>query len=287
MPSEAASLPHCTCCAHPLPPAALFLCQPTPSYVLSPKLAARLKSDVSSLKSNLRVYEFQTGNDIMKVKEQDCTPEVYIDSDLHDDQAAYYGHGQHHLIGILDMQRADLKQYRQYSSSVDLRDRLAHETIRGIFDPEEVAAESSEGADSWLLCNTIHGQHKIGRVSAAIDRSDDIATASVTLNYSVPMPGIDPVRTCPHVRLAAAGIESGPFTSVLESYYGTPASDQAKAAGELGEEKLLVGSLLDAMRRAMGLQYTLSFVDHARVLGERDPELEYDKAAEAFWVPGG
>lgn len=276
-----------------MPPASIFICQPTPSYVLSPQLAAKLtRSDISSLTSNLRVYESVPTRDpdidevCWEVEERDCTPEYFIDKDLGGDQALYYGHGQFHVLGMLDMDRAEAKNNILFDSSDDLLSRLVEEVGQELPSSDLTVANSLDGRESWILCNTGEEQQKVARVVTDVDHSDGIATTSVTLNLTLPVQGLDPDRTCPHLRLAAAGIKTGPFTSIW-ARRGTPASDQSRMAGTVSPQSLCVYGLLDAARRAMGLAYTILHVDPTRAFGERDPDLEPDEAAEAWLADHG
>ncbi|KAK2606896.1 hypothetical protein N8I77_005618 [Diaporthe amygdali] len=267
----------------PLPPATLFIFGPTPSYVVSPQLAARLTtSDLSSLKSNLRVYENQfTGKtdfdgDCTDLKEHDCTPEVLTDQNLRGDDAVYYGHGQIHVVGMVDMHRAELKQNPQYRSSTEFWSRLGGEILQKLRVKPEIATANSllEGLSSWI-CNTNEEQQRIGRFSAKVDHFEGIATASVTLNLSVPMQGFDPDRLCPYIRLAAAGIETGPVTTIWASR-GKQAPDHSPLARAMEVPDFCLTFLLSVMRDTMGIGPLPEYVDHSLVLGKSDPDLEYD-----------
>lgn len=273
-----------------LPPATAFICQPTPSYVLSPQLAALLtKSKISSLKSNLRVYEpvstGQTGlGDVCtEVEEQDCTPECHIDEGLGGYQALYYGHGQIHVVGMVDMHRTGVKK-----TQFDSAQRQLAGNLDGLPSTSELSVSNSrEVTGSWIYCNTGHGQRKLARAVADVVRSDGIATMSVTLNFAVPVPGLDPDRTCPHIRLAAAGIETEASTSIW-ALRGRQTSNQIRQSGVVNEEGFLVCILLQSVWHALGLErlgleQSKIFVDHARALGERDPDLEPDEDAERRW----
>lgn len=276
-----------------VPPASIFICQPTPSYVLSPQLAAKLtRSDISSLTSNLRVYESvrfgepDLGDAGWEVEERDCTPECLIDKDLDGDQALYYGHGQIHVLGMIDMNRAEVNHNTEFESLDDLTSRLVEEMYMALplGGPLVSVADSFENPGSWIFCNTEEGQGKVARIATDVDLSnwDGILTASVTLNLALPVQGLDPDRTCPHLRLEAAGIETGPFTSIW-ARGGRPASDQTRMVGVLDSQQICIGGLLDATRNAMGLEDTILFVDPTRAFGEHDPDLEPDKAAK-FWL---
>lgn len=286
-----------------VPPASIFICQPTPSYVLSPQLAAKLtKSDISALKSKLRVYhwesvpsegfdntegvqiddEYEVGAVCAEVVEQDCSPECLIDEELGGDRALYYGHGQIHFIGMLDMHRTEVKRSLQFHSSNDLQNRLTEEISKRlpIGASEPSVANSPDCPESWILCNTEQGEQKFARAATHIDYSDGIATTAVTLNFAVPVPGLDPNRTCPHLRLAAAGIETGPFTSVNVVRSGMPASQQIRASGMIDPQGFLQTIFLRAAQCAMGLEETEEFVDPTRAFGEADPDLDPDEYAE-------
>lgn len=273
-----------------LPPATAFICQPTPSYVLSPQLAASLtKSKISSLKSNLRVYEpvptgeTGVGDVCIKVEEQDCTPEYLIDQGLGGDRALYYGHGQIHVVGMLDMHRTGLKK-----TQFDSAQRQLAGNLEGLPSTSELSVSNSrEVTESWVLRNTENGQRKLARAVVDVDHSDGIATMSVTLNFAVPIPGLDPDRTCPHIRLAAAGIETGAFTS-FRALRGRQASNQSRQSGIVNPETLEIYIILQSVWHALGLNLGLgqigTFVDHARALGERDPDLQPDEDAERRWL---
>lgn len=286
-----------------VPPASIFICQPTPSYVLSPQLAAKLtKSDISALKSKLGVYQWESvpaeGSDVAegvhiddeygvgdicaKVVEQDCLPEFIIDEDLGGDRALYYGHGQIHFVGMLDMHRTEVEKNLQFHSSDDLQDRLTTEVAEALpmGNSEPRVVDLPDCPESWILCNTKQGQQKFARAATHVDYSDGIATTAITLYLAVPVPGVDPDRTCPHLRLAAAGIETGPFTSVNMVLDGMPASEQIRAAGMVDPQGFLQTMLLRAAQRAMGLEETEEIVDHTRAFGEADPDLDRDEYAE-------
>lgn len=198
----------------------------------------------------------------------------------------YYGHGQIHVLSMLDMHRAEAKNNIQFNSPDDLQSRLVEEVGRELTLGDLTVANSLEGRESWILRNTGEEQQKIARAVTDVDHSDGIATTSVTLNLTLPVQGLDPDRTCPHLRLAAAGIETGPFTSIWANH-GAPASYQSRMAGRLDLQALCVYGLLDAARRAMGLAYTILHVDPTRAFGERDPDLEPDEAAEAWLADHG
>lgn len=279
-----------------VPPAAIFICQPTPSYVLSPQVAAELtRSDIWSLKSNLRVYQRvptrnndSSGNSL-GVKELDCTPECFVDKDLSGNRALYYGHGQIHVVGMIDFHKARVRTPAQFYSSESLHNRLAEEVSRGLPLAEEVfrglpsrVTDPFEDHESWLLHNNNAGLERIARVAANVADIPGIATASITLNLAVPTQGLDPDRTCPHVRLAAAGVETGRFTSIWAGN-GRPASDQSRTPHVLNLQDLCVFSLIRAVQRAMGLKQIQTFVDPTRAFDEHDPDLEPDKDAERIW----
>ena len=221
------------------------------------------------------------------VKEQECTPEVLIENGLSGSQALYYGQGQIHVVGILDMHSPEVKKNTWFGSASDLQSLLASEFLVGLnssgFVMEGPAATSLEGAGAWIIANTVGGKRKIAHVNADVNHFQDIATASITLNLAVPISGIDPDRTCPYERLAAAGIDT-PFTTVW-ALDGKPASDQDRQACMFTQHSLWVAMLHCAMERTIGLdsQRDADFVDHARALGESDPDLESDKEAERGW----
>lgn len=289
-----------------VPPASIFICQPTPSYVLSPQLAATLtKSDISALKSKLSVYQWESvpaegidvtegvhiddeygvGDICAKVVEQDCLPEFIIDEDLGGDRALYYGHGQIHFVGMVDMYRTELKKNLEFFWSAGLQNRLTKEVSKGlpIGNSKPSVANTPNTLhrpESWILCNTKQGKQKFARAATHIDYADGIATTAITLDLAVPVPGVDPDRTCPRLRLAAAGIETGPFTSVNMVLDGMPASTQIRAAGMVDPQGFLQTMLLRAAQRAMGLEETEEIVDHARAFGEADPDLDTDEYAE-------
>lgn len=267
-----------------LPPATFFNFEPTPSYVVSSQLAARLTtSDLSLLESNLRVYEFEfTGKtspfdeNCEDLKEYDCTPEVLIDKDMRGDQALYYGRGQAHVFGMVDMHRVDLKQNPQYGSSAELQSRLGGKILRRLgLNPGRPAANSPEGLGSWIFFNANGEKQKIGQFSAEVGHSEGIATVSVTLNISVPMPGFDPDRLCPYTRLAAAGIETGPVTTLWASE-----GKQTPDGKLLCLPSLCQTFLFGAMRGAMGIGPLPELVDHSLVLGKSDPDLESNDEEE-------
>lgn len=173
-----------------------------------------------------------------EVEEQDCTPEYLIDQDLGGDQALYYGHGQFHVVGMLDMHRDEVKHDIQFDSAAALQIRPAEESFDGLIpSSERSTAHTLEGHESWLLRNTQEGQQKVARFATDVDHFDGIATTSVTLNYAVPVPGLDPARTCPYTRLTAAGIETGPFTSI-RACDGEAASDQSRKFLIMSEQAL-------------------------------------------------
>lgn len=271
----------------PLPPASIFICQPTPSYVVSPQLAAQLtKSEISSLKSNLRVYEgvltgeTDFGEVCLEFEEQDCTPEFLIDQDLGGDRALYYGHGQIHFIGMIDMHRPEVKGIIPFESAAEQHRRFTEEVLQEPtreFKPS--VAKSLEGLESWVVCNTEDGHREVARIVTDAGHSDGIATTSVTLNLTVPVLGVDPDMTCPHARLAAAEIGTGPVTSIW-ALDGRAASDRRRISGVVGEESMCSSALLWSMQRVMGLEWGQSFVDPSRALGEHDPDLESDEDAE-------
>ncbi|KAK2609488.1 hypothetical protein N8I77_002985 [Diaporthe amygdali] len=110
-----------------MPPGAVFLCRPSASYVISAQLTARLsESQMSALRSNLSVYERMAvekdENENFPVswraEELDCTPEVFIDEDLSHGPALYYGDGQIHFVGMLDMHRARMIFKDEFESSL-------------------------------------------------------------------------------------------------------------------------------------------------------------------------
>ncbi|KAG6358374.1 hypothetical protein INS49_014258 [Diaporthe citri] len=271
-----------------LPPATLFHFGPTPSYVVSPQLAARLTtSGLSSLKSNLKVYEFEfTGKtspsdaNCTDLKELDCTPEVLIDQSLRGDRAVYYGRGQIHVVGMVDMHRVDLKQKTQYGSSAQLQSRLGGKILRKLrLNPERPASNSPDGLSSWIFFNTNGEQQKIGQFSAEIDHSEGIATTSVTLNLSVPMPGFDPDRLCPHTRLTESGIGTGPVTTLWASE-GKQSPDGEPLFGAPKAPSLCLTFLLGVTRDAMGIGPLPEYMDHSIVLGKSDPDLESNDEEE-------
>lgn len=267
----------------PLPPAAVFSCQPTPSYVLSPRLAQRLSEPVmSSLASNLRVHQhvYAKGDhewkNMFHVEEQDCTPEVLIDEDLQKsgEVAEYYGCGQSHVVGMLDMRRAETATNPATRSAAALRRHLASHLLRPLSGLPGVMAAAPPRDDTsiWILDRTDQGLRKIAHVKANIDRFEDIAVASVPLNHSVPLQGVDPDRTCPHIRLAAAGIEAGPFTSFLAGQ-GKPASEQARDPAMPSLQSPYVYSAIRSVQLTLGVN-SVCMVEHSHALGESDPDLE-------------
>lgn len=274
-----------------LSPASIFICQPTPSYVVSPQLATQLtKSDISSLTSNLRVYErvptgkTDIGEVCLDIEEQDCTPEFLIDQDLGGDRALYYGHGQIHFIGMIDMHRPEVKGNTPFGSAADLQRRLAKEVLQestGEF--KRSVANSLEGLESWVVCNTEHGHREVARVVTDASNSDGITTTSVTLNLAVPILGMDPDSMCPHARLAAAGIGTGPVTSIW-ALDGRAASDLQRISGLVDYQSMHVVSLIWSVQHSMGLERSYTYVDSSRALGEHDPDLEFDENAEREWV---
>lgn len=262
-----------------------FLCQPTPSYVLSPQLAARLsKPELSSLASNLGVYAtVSTGNEEMGkvsfvVEEQDCTPEVIVDPELNGgDHALYYGHGQMHIVSMLDMHSSDVKKNVRFSSGSDLQRLLASECLcpTGFAD---TADTPTDGHGTWAYCNTERGQRKVAHVGADVDYTENIATTSITLNLAVPTSGLDPDRTCPYNRLAAIGLKSR-FTSIW-ACDGKTASNQDHVCGFGNGQDVLVNGLIWAVQRAIGNGgpewWSPDLVDHSQALGASDPDLEPD-----------
>lgn len=262
---------------NPLPLVAVFSCSPTPSYVLSPQLAHRLPASVmSSLSSNLRVYEdVYPGDDTFYVEEQDCTPEVMIDEELEGcgEVAQYYGHGQFHVVGMLDMRKAGAMPYRWLASPAALQCRLASYFL-GHEDLGDGGMTGTSPAGSWFLQQTKRGPQKIAHINSDIQEFEGIATASITLNWAVPMQGIDPDRTCPYIRLAAAGIESGPITAVLADW-GTRVAEQAGHLGENSAMSFYSIQTISAMQHAMGVT-SQRYADHALALGESDPDLKRD-----------
>lgn len=155
-----------------LPPAAVFLYQPTPTYAISPQLAARLtKSDISSLRSKLGVYEPLLSAEIddirwFGVEGQDYTPEYLIDPDLGRDQALYYGHRQFHVVSMLDMHRDEVRHDIQFDSAAALHIQLAEECFKGLIRSSEGSIAHNLGsAESWLLRNTQEGQQKLARAA--------------------------------------------------------------------------------------------------------------------------
>ncbi|POS78064.1 hypothetical protein DHEL01_v203550 [Diaporthe helianthi] len=70
-------------------------------------------------------------------------------------------------------------------------------------------------------------------VKADVDHCSDIATASINLNYAVPMPDVDPERTDPYGRLAAARIGGGQFASLM-ALSGMPVAERYNPAGMVG-----------------------------------------------------
>lgn len=264
----------------PLPPATIFVGNPTPSYVLSPQFAARLpKQTLSSLASNLVVYEkVFTGNEgFMVVEEQDCTPEVLIDRELQGEQAAYYGHGQIHVLGVLDMFRAGVKGEAQFASAWRLSERLRTATTARLHrEGLPVGSESLHENDAFsVFCETDQGRRDIARISAEVDHSSDIATVSVTMNFAVPVPGVDPERTDPYARLTTPEVRGGRFTSCV-ALSGMPVAETWRPRYLVGWEDLWTYYLLDAMRWTFGTvpSWKQEWVGHARALGESDPDLQ-------------
>lgn len=94
------------------------------------------------------------------------------------------------------------------------------------------------------------------------------------------MPDVDPERTDPYGRLAAARIGGGQFASLM-ALSGMPVAERYNPAGMVGWKSMWTHSLLDAMRSALGTGPAwggsgLKFVHHARALGKSDPDLEDD-----------
>lgn len=242
------------------------------------------------MKSNLRVYEgvltgeTEFGEVCLEFEEQDCTPEFLVDQRLGGDRALYYGHGQIHFIGMIDMHRREVKGNTPFGSAADLQRRLAEEVLQeftGEFKRSE--ANSLEGLESWVVFNTEDGHREVARVVTDADDSHGITTTSVTLNLAVPILGMDPDRMCPHARLAAAGIGTGPVTSIW-AFDGRRAADRRRISGLVDIESLHVVALILSMQRAMGLEWSHTYVDPSRALGEHDPDLEFDENAEREWV---
>lgn len=233
-------------------------------------------SVISSLSSNLRVYEdVLPGDDSFHVEEQDCIPEVMIDEELEGcgEVAQYYGHGQFHVVGMLDMHEAGAVPYRWLASPAALQCRLAS-FLLGYEGLGGGGMAGTSPAGSWFLQQTKRGPQKIAHVNSDIQEFEGIATASITLNWVVPMQGIDPDRTFPYIRLAAAGIESGPITAVLADC-GTRVAEQAGHRGEVSAMPLYSVQTISAMQHAMGVT-SQRYVDHALALGESDPDLKRD-----------
>lgn len=271
-----------------LPPATLFVCQPTPSYVVSPQFAARLpNSDLSLLATDLKVYEISSTERtvsrevITGYEERDCTPEVLIDQDLDGDQAIYYGHGQVHIIGMLDIHRGRMMKDPDFASDAALQRCLAEDFVHSLPGGSlGAAANPFEDSGSWFLCNTDEGFRKIAYVRTNVDRSEGIATASITLNIAVPMAGLDPEQMCPYDR-----IDSVSFTSIW-AMNGNPASDLGQTTGGYAPPRFSTSTdtpssaWVDALR--MTMQCTMNVdafpgmpeVGYARALGEYDPDLE-------------
>lgn len=250
-----------------LPPAAFFACLPTPSYVVSPQLAARLpESIMSSLSSNLRVYEevpdeeqeFEGSSDWVHVEERDCTPEVFVDEDLQGsgDVISYYGWGQSHIVGILDMSRTESTPSHCPTA---LQSHMAS-LMPTLFKLEHggmAATSMAEDTGSWTLCRTEQGLRKIIHINSHVDPVQEIATVSMTVNQSVPIQGVDPDRTCPHIRIAAlqtaagARTETDPYTSLL-ARKGEPASEQAGCTAFVSYDSYCAIMALSAMQQVMG-----------------------------------
>lgn len=274
-----------------LPPATLFIFRPTPSYVLSPIVVSRLtKFDVSSLKSNLRVYEsvFTRNSDVDKVcievKEQDCIPKFLVDSGPCYDRVVYYGHGQIHVVGMLDLRKTEGNQKSLYFLSDNFQSQLVKETLKALrFHSTKFFDNIHAGPVAWICDHSGMSLRTIGRVASDRDYFDDIVTSSVTLNVTVPTLGLDPYDTCPYARLQTTGIDSGPFTSIW-ALDGKLASDQSRMSGTVTKQDLCTAALELATQRAMGFQGVPISVDHVRALGESDSDLQFDEGSAEQWM---
>lgn len=265
------------------PPAAFFVCQPTPSYAVSPQLAARLsKSQMTSLQSKLWVYEntsywTEDGGHLHRLEQHECTPEVQIDQNLSGECALYYGHGQLHVVGMLDMHRSEVNE--GFDSNL-----LASEIMVAYMGCQHdgIGVVKVEEAGSWIHCMTKQGTRKMALVTTDVDLCDGIATASVTLNTAVPVQGVDPDRLCPHIRLATLGIETGPFTSLLAKD-GTPAPFQGGLYNRAIIRQKWADVILLEMTLAMGIESRTRIVDYVYALGQSDPDLELDDG-DSQWL---
>lgn len=124
-----------------LPPVTVFnYTLLTPSYVMSRQLADRLPSSaISSLSSKPRVYDdvytedYGSGPQAFHVEERDCDPEVFIDEDLQasGDMVHYYGRGQIHVVGVLDVNRAEPDIHPRLFSALGVQRRL----VSSLFNP--------------------------------------------------------------------------------------------------------------------------------------------------------
>ncbi|KAL1856363.1 hypothetical protein Daus18300_010735 [Diaporthe australafricana] len=208
--------------------------------------------------------------------ERDCSPEVLIDEGLSGEQAIYYGPGQVHVIGILDIHRAGMKKDPDFASDAAIQSHLAMELVHQLPSGSQATVPNPFTAPgSWILCPTDEGLRKIAYVSSDVDRSQGIATASVTFNIAVPIADLDPDRTCPYNR-----IEGGPFTSI-KGLAGGPALDPGQTAG--GPDSLSskwTFALCWRMHCSMNAGPFPETVGHARALGEIDPDLEVDEDVE-------
>lgn len=193
------------------------------------------------------------------------------------DHALYYGHGQMHIVSMLDMHSSDVKKNVRFRSGSDLQRLLASECLldrpTGFAD---TADTSTDGHGTWVYRNTEQGDRKIAHVSADVDYTEDIATTSITLNLAVPTSGLDPDRTCPYNRLAAIGLKSQ-FTSIW-ACDGKTASNQDHVGVFGNKQDLLVNGLIWAVQHAIGngLCPIPDLVDHSQALGASDPDLEPD-----------
>lgn len=254
------------------PPATFFICQPSPSYAVSPQLAGRLSKDqMASLKSKLGVYRNMTYRRTVhetdeQSNEEDCIPEVLIDQDLNGDCASYYGNGQLHVICMIDMYRiAELD--RIYS----VRSAVAEALMSGnAFFGSFVAVSYYEQPGAWIHCETDDGIRKVALLTTDADHFEGIATASFTLNIAVPMQGVDPISMCPHIRLESVGGATGPFTSLF-ARGSLPASSVIRGC-EI-ERLRWTDIILREMTCAVGIPPRTRVVDHAYALGSRHPDL--------------
>lgn len=270
----------------PLPPATIFVGSPTPSYVLSPQLAARLpQQTLSSLASNLRVYEkkFAGNEGYLFTEEHDCTPEVLVDEELRGEHAVYYGHGQIHVLALLDMLRAGVKEDALFASGQTLSKRLLLATeARLRREGISTGVTPLRENDAFLVnCETEQGRRNMARVSADVDHSSNIATAAVTMNFAVPVPGVDPEGTDPYGRLLTTpeiggGAGSGHLFTSCMALSGLPVAEPWRPSNMVGWADFWSYSLLDAVRWTLGTvpSWKQEYVSHAYALGESDPDLE-------------